>query len=133
MKTYTYEELIQVRFNDTDSFNHVNNAIYNEYFEAPRLSLLMYQENPLRDLNAYYVLRKIEIEYIKELTYPNIIKSQLSIKHIGTTSITFNQSIYVGDTLISTATSTVVQLDGLTKEKKLLSDALKERLKRYML
>lgn len=133
MKTYTYEELIQVRFNDTDSFSHVNNAIYNEYFEAPRLSLLMYQENPLIDLNAYYVLRKIEIEYIKELTYPNIIKSQLSIKHIGTTSITINQAIYVGDTLISTATSTVVQLDSLTKEKKLLSDALKERLKRYML
>lgn len=133
MKTYTYEELIQVRFNDTDSFSHVNNAIYNEYFEAPRLSLLMYQENPLRDLNAYYVLRKIEIEYIKVLTYPNTIKSQLSIKHIGTTSITFNQAIYVGDILVSTATSTVVQLDRLTKEKKLLSDALKERLKRYML
>lgn len=132
MTLKSYSEILDVRFKDIDMFGHVNNAVYNEYYEAPRLSLLMYNNTPLVDKDAYYVLRHIEIEFIKEITYPNKVKSFLYIKAIGTTSITFSQALYVGDEMVSRSVSTVVQLNKETKNKQPLSQTLKERLMPYL-
>ena len=33
---FRFEHPIEVRFNDTDAFGHVNNAVYLTYFEAAR-------------------------------------------------------------------------------------------------
>lgn len=132
MTLKSYSETIEVRFKDIDVFGHVNNAVYNEYYEAPRLSLLMYQKDPLVDIGAYYVLRHIEIEFINEITYPSTLRSFLYIKSIGNTSITFNQALYLGDVMVSKAVSTVVQLNKETKKKQSLSQSLKDRLNDYL-
>lgn len=81
-----HEYVIKVRGYELDSFNHVNNAIYINYFEAARWELFhFYKYNDIefteciKNLELHAVVVETRIKYLKELRLFDevVVKSKL--------------------------------------------------------
>lgn len=66
---------VSVRFNDMDSLSHVNNALFNSYFEEARIQVLQEIPEWIEDLERKrsFVLRKSTIEYLAPILYPDTL------------------------------------------------------------
>lgn len=94
--TFPHWTKIPVRFRDLDPLNHVNNAIFNTYYEEARIDFIQ-EVNRLADQlkNGYsFVLANIEIAFINPVEYPAELLIGSGIRSLGNTSITSFQAIY---------------------------------------
>lgn len=90
---------IPVRFRDLDPLNHVNNAIFNTYFEEARIAFIQEVNKLAEQLQKGYsfVLANIEIAFVHPVEYPADLLIGSGIKSLGNTSITSFQAIYRAD------------------------------------
>lgn len=88
-----------VRFRDLDTLNHVNNAIFNTYYEEARISFIQIVPELAKQMQEEYsfVLAEISISYIKPVTFPSKLIIGSGIKKLGNSSITSFQAIYKKD------------------------------------
>lgn len=89
---------IAVRFRDLDPLNHVNNAVFNTYFEEARVRFIQTVpelKNSLKD-GFSFVLAHLEISYIKPVTYDEKIFVATSILSMGNSSLTGIQALFSG-------------------------------------
>lgn len=112
---FFYWHEVETRFRDLDPLNHVNNAVFNTYFEEARINFV----NTLPEL-AYsfetgktFVLVKCTIEYLKPVTYPCTLLIGTSCLEVGNTSVKAFQAMYHKETkkLHSIATTRGVWFD----------------------
>lgn len=88
-----------VRFRDLDPLNHVNNAVYNSYFEEARVRFI----HTIPEFSASmkeghsFVLVNINLNYVKPVVYGDKIIVCSSIKEFGNSSITGLQAIFSKD------------------------------------
>jgi acyl-CoA thioester hydrolase len=95
-ETFFHWTEIPVRFRDLDALNHVNNAVFNTYFEEARVRFI--EEIPelkrsVRD-GFSFVLVHIEIDYIKPILLHETVLVGSSISGFGNSSIEGFQAIY---------------------------------------
>ena len=104
-----------VRFRDLDTLNHVNNAIFNTYYEEARISFIQIVPELARQMQEGYsfVLAGISINYIKPVTFPSKLLIGSGVKKLGNSSITSFQAIYKEDNkeLVSVAEASGVWFD----------------------
>lgn len=109
-----------IRFRDLDPLNHVNNAIFNTYYEEARISFIQVVPELAGQMkNGYsFVLANISISYLKPVTYPAQLLIGSGVKKLGNSSITSFQAIYDKESkkLVSTAEASGVWFD-LEKQK----------------
>lgn len=92
---YHWHEL-KTRFRDLDPLNHVNNAVFNSYFEEARIHFV----NQIPELsNSFeqgkaFVLVKCTIEYLKPVLYPSTLLIGSSCLQIGNTSVEAIQGMF---------------------------------------
>ena len=87
---FSYVLAIQTRWSDNDMFGHLNNVIYNRFFEAVIVSF--YREcTPLDFFTAPVIPYVVEIvsRFKRPLTYPETIDAALRVEDIGTRSVRF--------------------------------------------
>lgn len=86
----------RVRFRDLDTLNHVNNAIFNTYYEEARISFIQMVPELARQMQEGYsfVLAGITINYLKPVTFPSELLIGSGVKKLGNSSITSFQAIY---------------------------------------
>jgi len=81
---------IQIRFSDCDMMNHVNNAIYLQYFEMARMHFFN-QDLPNWDWQSRgIILAKNTIEYKQPVFLKDNCIVEVNCIHIGTTSFTLS-------------------------------------------
>ena len=108
-ETFLHLTNIQIRFNDIDLVGHVNNAIYQEYFDLARMDYFRdilhedvdWQKNSL-------ILAHICTNYQKPVTLSNSIKVMSRVSLIGNKSLEMEQLILSADGHDSFASSTSV-------------------------
>lgn len=87
---------IQVRFRDLDALNHVNNAVFNSYFEEARIRFV--QTIPAfvdsMQQGKSFVLVRADIQYIKPILYPSSILVGSAVAKYGNSSLSGIQAIY---------------------------------------
>lgn len=90
---------IPIRFRDLDPLNHVNNAIFNTYFEEARIAFIQEVNKLAEQLqnDFSFVLANIEIAFVHPVEYPANLLIGSGIKSLGNTSITSFQAIYRAD------------------------------------
>lgn len=95
-EAFPYWTQIPVRFRDLDPLSHVNNAVFNTYFEESRIGYLRSIPSLLEDLKKErsFVLVHIDLDYISTITYPGTVTIGTCIKTTGTTSIRLQQACY---------------------------------------
>ena len=103
---------LQIRYRDLDTLNHVNNAIFNTFFEEARIRFIQQIPEFMASMEAgnSFVLVSLEVNYLKPIFYPSGILAGTGIETYGNSSITGFQAIYDHDTkeLKATAKSTGV-------------------------
>lgn len=103
---------IPVRFRDLDPLNHVNNAVYNSYFEEARVQFIRTIPEfsaSMKDGHSF-VLVNINLNYLKPILYGDEIIVCSSVKEYGNSSISGLQAIFSknGSELKAVAESTGV-------------------------
>jgi len=104
-----------IRFRDLDPLNHVNNALYNTFYEEARIQFIQTLPEMLASMKEgkSFVLVNLEIQFLKPVTYPGKLVIGTGVKSIGNSSISGFQAMYVHSdkTLVSIAESTGVWFD----------------------
>ena len=106
---------VSVRFNDMDSLSHVNNALFNSYFEEARIQVLQEIPEWIEDLERKrsFVLRKSTIEYLAPILYPDTLLIGSGLLRVDTARVYALQAVYSFNTnrLCSTAETMGVWFD----------------------
>jgi acyl-CoA thioester hydrolase len=104
--------MIKVRFSDCDMMQHVNNAVYLNYFEEARIHYFRQLLGTDWDWNREGILlRKNELEYLKPVFLHEPVEIQCFLKHIGEKSFTLAYEVRVNKDLRTTGTSVLVCFD----------------------
>lgn len=91
---------IPVRFRDLDPLNHVNNSVFNSYFEEARINFIQHvpEFRKSMDTARSFVLVHLELSYIKPIVYGESLIVGSSVLEYGNSSIKAIQAIYESST-----------------------------------
>lgn len=107
---------LQVRFSDCDMMQHVNNAVYLNYFEEARIHYFRNMLGVDWDWKKNGILlRKNELEYLRPVLLHEPITIEVFLKHIGDKSFTLSYEVKVFDEIRTTGTSVLVCYDSINK------------------
>ena len=123
---------VYVRFCETDSGGHVNNASYFFYFEEARTRFfksLLEQEDQIN-----FILARAECDYVAQSFAAQTLTVKSIITHIGTKSFTIVHEIYEKSSqkLITKARAVIVCFDFRQQKSVPISDKLRAELAQYI-
>lgn len=90
---------IHVRFRDLDPLNHVNNAVFNTYFEEARIDFIRAVPELNRSMGDGY----------------SFVLAQLDLKYVN--PVFFEESLTIGSSLLSIANSSVKAIQVLFNDE----------------
>ena len=95
-ETFFHWTEINVRFRDLDPLNHVNNAVFNTYFEEARIDFIHHvpEFRESMETGISFVLVHLEMSYIKPIFHPETILVGSSVLEYGNSSVKGYQAIY---------------------------------------
>ncbi len=105
-----------VRFGDLDPQGHVNQAVFNTYFESGRVAMFRNKDLGIGVPGLTYVLVRIEINYLRELHWPGSIEVGTSVAEFGRSSFIAAQAIFRDGVCVATARATLVCIDLKTRK-----------------
>ncbi|MGV3610041.1 MAG: acyl-CoA thioesterase [Fluviicola sp.] len=107
---------LQVRFSDCDMMQHVNNAVYLNYFEEARIHYFRQMLGTDWDWKKTgVILRKNELEYLKPVFLHEPVEIFVYLKHIGEKSFTLAYEVKVLQEVKTTGSSVLVCYDSVNK------------------
>jgi acyl-CoA thioester hydrolase len=130
---YPLQSTDKVRYADTDRQGHVNNSVFNQFFETGRVELLYHPEHPFFSLGCSFVIVSSKVDYHKEIKWPGIVNIGTAVIRIGSSSIHLVQSLYQDNTVVATSETVIVHVDTTSTKSHSLSAENKERLLPYYL
>jgi len=133
LSQYPFQTMDKVRYADTDRQGHVNNSVFNQFFETGRVEFLYLPDQPLYMPGCSFVIASSKVDYLKEIKWPGIVQIGAAVVRIGTSSIHLIEGIYQEDKLVSTAEIVIVQVNNKTTQSHPLSNETKEKLQKYLL
>jgi len=109
---------LQVRFSDLDTYGHVNNVKYFEYFQEARINYMaqIWRDVEREDRGVPLVIAQTSVDYrvpIHFRTEPYPVHSWVS--HVGNSSFVIEGEITDGDTVLSRARVVLVTFDRKTQ------------------
>lgn len=126
----TYDK---IRYADTDTQGHVNNALFSTYLETGRVEILYNPDTPLLCQNSSFVIASLKLEYKKEIKWPGTINIGTGIVKVGRSSVTIFQKLFQGDECVAQAETVIVQVNNSTKQSEPLSEEAKKMLNSLLL
>jgi acyl-CoA thioester hydrolase len=103
--------------------------VFATFFESGRVGL---SRDPVQGFavpDAGFALRQIVIDYLAEMRFPADVTIATRVKRVGTSSLTLDQALFVGETCTATAESTMVLLDRHTRRPRPFPDDVAARLR----
>lgn len=98
-KQFRHHTPIQIRFNDLDILGHVNNAVYQHYFDLARMEYFSEVIGFNLDWKKFGVIMAgISIDYFKPVKINDSVSVRSRVVRIGEKSLTMNQEIYHSET-----------------------------------
>ena len=130
MDEFSYEQEVQVRFQDLDAVGHVNNAVYATYLEEARIGYLKEVfEVDTQELGA--VIAHLEIDYRQPVTDDTHVTVAVRTLEPGNSSVPMEYEIRTDGEVVATAETVMVAIDYETGETRRLPDEWRERLAEY--
>ncbi|MCZ4499479.1 MAG: acyl-CoA thioesterase YbgC [Marmoricola sp.] len=106
---------LRVRWSDLDTYHHVNNVKYVEYFQESRIAYSMAMHQP-GDVFGDFVVARIDVDYRRPMGFRQATYDVHSwISHVGNTSAVFVGEIRDGDTVLASTRVVTVGFDTSTQ------------------
>ena len=128
---YKYAAYQRVGFSETDAQGVVYYGRYLPYFDTSRVEYHRHLGRlVLADVD--FAMRATTVEYVAPARFDDLLEVFVRIARIGTTSITYEHAAYRidenGDTLMATATATMVCIALDERKAVPVPDAFRERI-----
>ena len=101
----------RLRFNDTDRLGHVNNAVFAVMLEQGRSEMAIAAGLPLGDGAASLVIVRLELDFLREMTWPGDVRIETEVLRLGGRSFTLMQRLVFNDETSGRAQTVLVVLD----------------------
>ena len=115
---------VQVRFGDTDTLGHVNNAAYASYAELGRIDLL----RRVRWDDSGPILARLAIDFVAQVRLDMRVVVTTRVARIGRSSITMHQEILADGQVAATIESVVVWFDYASQRPIAVPEAVRTAL-----
>ena len=112
---YPVRSVEKLRYADTDRQGHISNAVFAVCCQNARMELLCDQERVPLPPNTQFVIVKLVLEFRAEMHWPGKVEIGTRVARIGSSSVVLAQALYVDETCVAIADSTVVLMDGTTR------------------
>ena len=105
-----------LRYSDLDPLGHVNNNAYGQLMENAR-TLLFDAAQKISGVNDKelqtkdWVIRRLEFDFLKELSYPGEVDVGIAITRFGTSSMIVHHGVFAKDYCAATAIGVSVYFD----------------------
>jgi len=95
-ETFYHWTEIKTRFRDLDPLNHVNNAVFNTYFEEARIDFIRQIPGIRTSMESgnSFILVHLELDYLKPILFGDTVMVGSAIEEYGNTSVKAFQAIY---------------------------------------
>lgn len=129
---FKYSALSRVWFSDTDAQGVVYYGRYLPYFDNARTEYHRHLGGVAVE-GAELVMRALEVEYHAPARFDDLIEAFVRIRRIGTSSITYECAAYrlPDDTLMVTATQTLVLVDLATRRPTPVPETLRDPVRAF--
>lgn len=120
----------RVRWSDVDSYGHVNNVKYFEYYQEARIACLSDLADGLPgNVGRGTVVARIDVDYLRPIMFRSEpFEIQTWVSRVGTSSYDLQAEIRDGDEVLSRAQAVVVAFDLQQQRSRPLTDVERERL-----
>lgn len=123
----------KLRFGDTDSQGHINNAVFATLFESGRVAFLYDPANAMPPSGHQFVIAEITIKFMDEMTYPGDVTISTGVTRIGNSSFALFQLLTKDDRICAQARSVIVLTDRRTRKSAPLPDQTRARLTQLLI
>ena len=133
LNQYPFQSTDKIRYADTDRQGHVNNAVFNQFFETGRIELLYNPMEPLYADGCSFVIANLKADYLAEIKWPGIVYIGTGVVRIGNSSLHLVQGIFQDDKLVALGETVIVQVENQTSKSKISSQHAKHKLTTYLI
>lgn len=116
----------KLRYADTDRQGHVNNAVFNTFLETGRVELLV--GGQLMDEGAAFVIARLELDFLAEVTWPGQVEIGTAVKEIGRSSFKLFQQVFQDGRPVAEAVTVIVQINEVSRKAHPLTEKARQRL-----
>jgi len=89
---------IDTRWNDNDSYGHVNNIVYYSYFDtAVNRHLIQQGVLDLSNSDAIGLVIESKCTYFSSITFPDTVAVGLKVIHLGNSSVRYQIGLFCND------------------------------------
>lgn len=134
-QSFTFWTQERLRAGDLDIVGHVNNNAIGVFLENGRVRMFMAAGENLYSAAAEggspettWVVRRLEIDFVREIRFPGIAWTGTRVTRFGNTSCRVEQGIFVDGTCRVTAVATAVCFDPRGRKSVPISDSLRANL-----
>jgi len=108
---YKQFSLIETRWNDNDSYGHVNNIVYYSYFDTA-VNRHLIQQGVLDLTNSESIGLVIESKctYFSSITFPDTVAVGLKVVHLGNSSVRYQIGLFCNGADIASAVGEFVHV-----------------------
>lgn len=121
-----------VRYADLDPVGHVNNIAYSAYIENARTMLFHRIDARLDSRSVFpdldWVLRRLELDYLREVRYPGAVDVGLSATRMGTSSMILRVGVFAADYCAATSVGVSVCFDTRQRAAQPIPKAMRKAL-----
>ena len=111
----------RLRFNDTDRLGHVNNAVFAVMLEQGRTELAVQCGLPVEDDALALVIVRLELDFLREMTWPGDVRIETEAARIGARSFTLRQRLFQNGEACGRAETVLVVMDRAAKKATVLT------------
>ena len=102
---------IETRWNDNDSYGHVNNIVYYSYFDtAVNRHLIQLGVLDLTSSDAIGLVIESKCTYISPITFPDTVAVGLKVIHLGNSSVRYQIGLFCNDSELASAVGEFVHV-----------------------
>ena len=122
---------VQTRWSDNDTYGHINNVVYYEYFDtAVNLWLVA---NGLLDIARSPIISLVVetgCTFFESAAYPDALEAGLAVERLGTSSVTYATGMFRpgADAALCAGRFVHVTVDRATQRPVPIPDIMRERL-----
>ena len=111
---FLHEVKLQVRFDDLDVFGHVNNSVYQNYYDFARIEYFQdIFQHKITEKKFKFILAHVTIDFINQVFFEDFFYVHTKVVKIGKKSLTMLQQLVSTDrnTIYSKCTAIMVGFD----------------------
>ncbi|WP_112324305.1 acyl-CoA thioesterase [Oceanibium sediminis] len=133
LDAYPHTLQLPTRWNDNDSFGHMNNAMHYQLFDTV-VNLLLRDLGSLQEANgaSRFLVVETGCRYFAEMAYPDIVNVGLVVRNLGRSSVRYDLALFRNTEREAAAVGFLVHVNTSEGRAIAMDEDLRNRLEKYL-